>query len=491
MEIKGRNFISSNGGVIITPPDPDPTPIEEGKITLKVTVSGVNDPSTSFADMKYNKRCGIIMVADDGFESDYNQLYAYLHGGIPASNGVTYAGIRGTDGCGNPLEWHATFALNGGARDEHIQGLDRSIWSEYNIMLANGYGLSNHSLDHGGYDKYYQVKQNEKYLFEKTNYRVRTMTIPTADEGYSASAPSLGYLLVGSTFGVNSADDNNESGNQNVIFGSKIDVKTINQNRLNNFLFARHFSLYWDSNDLTELKALVDAVNNGSSTGAQKFIGQFGMHGKDYQGSIANFIELMQYMKNHSNGGDHMWMPNMQEFAEYYETKIDVIKTESVEGNVITIELDTSNISHANRLRDMSLILQGANIVSVSATGADSITYNSSTGLINVFSKNQTVTNPYVDVPPPQIIEATRSGNVVNLKYDRPVTQTVFSSAYGNAFSVTNNTVTSITGSGSDWQINCQNVIASGQSFSYKMQRGNAVGNDGLKVCSYIDYPIG
>ena len=479
--LKGRNFIV-NGQVI--PPEPT------DNVIITITMSSPTTPTLSFADMKYNKRCGMLMVADDGFESDYTQLYAYLHGGFPASNGTTYPGIRGTDGCGNPLEWHATFALNGGPRDEHIQGIDRAIWSEYNIMLANGYGLSNHGFDHGGYDKYYQVKQNEKYLFEKTGYRVRTMTIPTADEGYSETAPSLGYKLVGSTFGANSADDNNETGNQHVIFGSKVDVKTIDQTRLNKFLFARYFSLYWEPNDVNELKTLMDAVGNGSASGAQKFMGHFGMHGKDYQGSIANFIEVMQYFKNHANGGDNMWFPNMQEFVEYYETKINAIKNVTVQGNVLTAEINLSSIDSSSRLRDMSLLLGGANIQSISVSGADSYTYNTSTGLINIFKKNQSVRNPYADAVPPQIVECQRVGSNLTIIYDRPITQTVFQSAYGSAYSITNNTINSITGSGTTWTINCQSPIAASQTFDYKMQRGNAAGLDGLKVCSYIGYPI-
>lgn len=472
--VKGRRF-----KVLGTTP-----PVEENKIRLTITLSSVSQPVLTYADMKYNKRSGIILVSDDGYASDFD-IFKYLHGGLADSFGQTHPGIRGTDGCGNPLEWHMTWALTSSSRDVEA-GLDRTLWSEYAQSIEAGYGYSNHTHDHSGYDKYYQLKENEKYIYNNTGYRTRTMVIPTADPGYSDTAPNVGYLMVGSQFGVNSPDDYADI----VIYPGRIDVRTINQTRLNRFLLGRNFYITWNINDTTGVRnALINPTLTESQIGGPRYMGMIGMHGASDQDFDA-FKTEMNYIKNHANGGDNLWMPTMQEFVEYYETKINLTKQETLEGNQLIVDLDMSTMNKAGLSRDMSFILTGGTISSISFAGADNVTYNSTTGLINVFKKNNDVTNPYADTPPPQIIEVARTGSTINLLYDRPIIQSQFSNSKGPAYLVSNNTVLSVTGSGINWNINCQNNVGAGNNFSYIMGRGNARGSDELKVCSYLEYPI-
>ncbi|MCX2474099.1 hypothetical protein OQZ33_07135 [Pedobacter sp. MC2016-05] len=477
MIIKGRRFILKDSVII-----PEP---EENKIVLRIGLNATTTPSLAFADMKYNKQAGIMLVSDDGYASDFD-IYKFLEGGLVDKYGNTHTGIRGTDGCGNPLNWRMTWALTSAPRDVE-KASDRTLWSEYADTIAAGYGYSNHTHDHTGYDKYYQLKQNEKYIFEKTGYRTRTMVIPTADAGYSDTAPNVGYLMVGSQFGLDSPDDYADL----VIFNGRIDVKTINQTRLDRFLMGRNFYVTFNNDDTMGIRnALINPTLDGSSSSGSKFMGMIGMHGAA-DGDFTIFQREMNYIKNHPNGGDKLWMPSMQEFVEYYETKLDVVKTEKIEGNTLVVELDLSTLDTAGLNRDMSFLLNGATITGIEYAGADNVTYNSTTGLINVFKKNQSVRNPYLDTPPPQIIEATRNGNKVNLLYDRPITQSQFSNAKGAAYSVSGNTVLSVTGSGIDWTINCSIPVAVGSEFSYKMGRGNAKGVDGMLVCSYLGFPVG
>lgn len=481
--IKGRRIVNSGGSV---------PPVGLDVITVEVVFANTPvSPSFYFADMKYNKRAGMILVKDDGATDD-NDVFAVCHGGITASNGNIYPGYRYTDGCGNPVEYHYTFAIN----DAIVRGdlnPGATTWENYKAMFPYNYRLSNHSYAHGGgakgYDKYFQIRQNEISIYNNSGgLRTRTFVIPTADEGYSYLAPYLGYKLVGSTFGSESVADDN--GNL-VQYSSAIDVKTINKARINRFLFSRAFAANWNEEDLFGLKDLVNRVITDSLSGSKKVMGHMFSHQiTDGNESLDTFVEFMKYIQEHPSNQDSMWIPNMSEFAEYYETKLNVGKTTVIEGNRMIITLDLSSLPKEMEYRDMSLVINGGLIQQVNIVGADSYSANYPTGLINVFNRNKNIKDPKSDVSLPQILTATASGNSIKLTYDRGITQTLFSNEVGKAYSVISNTVLSVTGNGTQWVINCQKPVQQGQTFDYRMQRGNASDNIGLKVPTYIGYPI-
>ena len=480
---KGRKVI--NLGNVVPPEGSD-------YITLEITFSAIpNNPNISFADMKYNKKSGMMLVKDDGAKEDYTQAFAYLHGGFPASNGITYPGLRYSDGCGNLVEYHYTFAIN----DAIVRGdlnPGAATWDDYKAMFPFDYRLSNHTWAHGGgdkgYDKYYQIIKNETSIWEHSGnfIRTRTFVIPTADEGYSYLAPYLGYKLIGSTFGDNSVAD--DDGNL-VQYSSAIDVKTIDNTRLNRFLFSRAFAANWEQQDLEGLEDLVNRVITESETGTKKVMGHMFSHQLDNNGNIDNYISFLQYIQNHPKNNDSMWMPNMPEFVEYYETKLNVVKTQNIIGNKFTVSFDLSGLPKEMEYRDMSLLVTGGNIAEVKVTGA-STTYNINSGLINLFNRNPFIKDPNTDLRLPQIISAVASLKSVILTFDKEITQTIFSNINGGAYIVTNNTVLNVSGNGMVWSINCQNDIMPNNKFSYRMQRGNAAGLNALKVPTYIDYPI-
>jgi len=480
INIKGLNINIKD----TTPPDPT-----ENVIQVIVNFSSIVAPVVTFADMKYNKNSGLIAVKDDGTQTDGNTVMQIMHGGL-AVDGNTYPGYRYGDGCGNDVDVHYTYAINTNQqRDTQTQ--TRTIWADY-INAHNTWGdmLANHSRDHGGYDKYYEVKDAEITIFNKTGQRVRAFVIPTADEGYAETAPYLGYKMVGSAFGVNSPDDNNKTGNMNLVGNARIDVRTINLPRIDKFLFTRFF--YDNTNyttSVTQIKKLIDWTLQESIGGVKK-MGHWFSHGISVSGSNASFVEMWDYIWAHPSNNDSMWFPSMQEFSEYYETKLLVNKTETLVGNTLTISLDISDLRKEALYQDMSLIVSGGTISSITVQGADSHTHNNATGLVNIFKKNTAVKDPSTDPIPPRIVSAKASGNNILITYDRAITQTVFASAYGNAYTVTGNTIVAISGTGVNWIISCTGAVTVGGTFDYRMQRGNAQDINGLKVCTYIGYPI-
>jgi hypothetical protein len=491
-----RNYVI--GGSVVVPPiiiDPiptDPTPTNPAStiVTLKVNLANATTPTTSFATMKYNKKGGLMMVKDDGGIEDYTIGYAYLKGGFPAKDGVTYPGVYYTDGTGKQLAYKITSALNTN-KDPNITAFGLNTWENRKLMLDTvGWEMANHSFDHGYFDRYQDIKEAEKIIYGKTGMRTRALVVPTNDEGYATASLSLGYSIVGTAGAFDDFPDNRQTADgKGVYWGGILNTRTFNYRQL---LFNRYYAGEGGVNDLADMYTLVNTVLAGAKNNTAHNMAHWFHHGLN-DASNQNRFEiwkaLIQYIKNHPDNNDALWIAGMQEFTEYYETKDKVVKTESRSGNVLTVTLDLSAVPQENRLRDMSLLVSGGNISSIEVEGANSHSFNPATGLINLYVKNPNVKSPFADVVPPRITSAVRSGNAINLTYDRAITQTVFSSSAGAAYTVDGNTVSNVTGSGTSWKINCTNAVASGAKFNYRMQRGNAAGTDGAKVCSYIGYP--
>jgi hypothetical protein len=456
-------------------------------VTLTITLANATDPTTSFAPMKYNKSSGVMMVKDDGGLEDYTIGYAYLKGGFPAKDGMSYLGVYFSDGAGRLLPYKLTSAVNTN-KDVNNPAFGLNTWENRKTMLDEaGWELANHSYDHGYFDRYRDIKLAEQIIWDNTGMRTRALVVPTNDEGYTTTALSLGYTIIGTQGAFDDFIDHRQSPDRHGIYwGGVVDTRTFNYKQL---LFNRYYAGEGGPSDLADMYTLVNSALQAAKDGTANNMVHWFHHGLDDaggNGSFEHWKSLIQHIKNHPDNNDSMWITGMQEFTEYYETKDLAIKSERMQGNVMTITLDLSGVPQENRLRDMSLLFTGGSLQSVEVEGANSYTFNPETGLINLYIQNAFVKNPYSDIVPPRLVSAIRSGNSVLLTYDRPITQSISA-----GYSVEGNTVLSITGSGTAWSINCQNQLQENTTFSYRLQRGDAAGLDGVKVCSYIGYPIG
>ncbi|WP_181304108.1 carbohydrate-binding protein, partial [Rufibacter sp. XAAS-G3-1] len=450
-------------------------PVLAGRITIQVKFASTpRSASASFADMKYNKSVGFLFVKDDAHPGDYNLVYKVLNGGT-AIDGKTYPKITYTDGAGNPVGYKASFAINGRGDEP---GSAYTQYPQYTEMINNGFDVMNHTRSHGGYHRYKEIKELEKEIFLNTGYRTRTGVIPTADEGFVSSWIQEGYKFIGSTFGVAASRDGYDA---YVSWNDRAIIKSMNPN----YLLVSRFNLdgMWKA-DLGSADTWVDKIF-AASKDENKIIAHAFSHGPGGAAEVQYFQQFIHYIKNHPSNNDRAWIAGAQEFAEYYETKENVVKSEVLTGNTLTITLDLSKISAKNRLRDMSLIVNSdAPISSITATGADSYSYNLSTKLVNVFKKNTNVSSPFNDPTPPQITSITAKGKKLAITYDKAVTQS------GTAgYEVGGNKITGITGGGTEWTLTLQDKWEAAQKLSYRMHLGNAAGN-GLKVTSYIEHPI-
>jgi hypothetical protein len=143
-----------------------------------------------------------------------------------------------------------------------------------------------------------------------------------------------------------------------------------------------------------------------------------------------NFLE--------TSAADRVWITTLREFLEYRETKAAVVKTENLSGNTLTITLDLSALPAVNIFRDMSLMVNANTAInSVTVTGADANSFNTATGLVNVFKK---ATTTQVILPVSlQNFTAQRNNTFVDLKWTASTTAAtqfaVERSTDGTAFS--------------------------------------------------------
>ena len=224
--------------------------------------------------------------------------------------------------------------------------------------------------------------------------------------------------------------------------------------------------------------------------GGHKMVASMFTHGL---GDAANFstayTELLTHPKNTNQ--NRLWVPSTQELLEYFHVKDNSVITKSVSGSKITITIDQSAVHHNVRNRGMSLLLSGLNIVSIdSVSGVDELTFNVSTGLINIYKQDTSKTvNPALEVQPPKVLAFIKSGNnTVDVYYDKVVTQSVAS-----AYTLTGKgNVTSVTGNGTNYTITYASAIGDSDTITYSARYGNAVAVEtkGKRLTDYLGFPI-
>jgi hypothetical protein len=431
-----------------------------------------------FEELKYGKTAGFIFTKDDGEATDTSVVMRVLNGGT-AFNGVTYPGAYYTDGAGLPVKFHYTFAVNTTTINNN--------WRSYAGALAKGDNLANHSHLHGNaYNAWRAIKDPEKAAYDKLGIRMRTLVIPVDFAGYIANSLYLGYKFIGSTFASNALDGYASS----IQWNDKLRVATFNPNRI---LASRaNFDGKWMEAGQPTIQFFIDDLLAQSSNGV-KLIGHAFSHGPGTT-EISGFKRFVDYLMAHPNNNDRVWLAGQQEVMEYYEVRDYFLTnpsrvTKVVNGNVITYTFDPSGLPVEGLLRDFSLRLPAADLASITVSGADTASYNLSTGLVNVYLKNPAVKNPSADITPPQILTALASPTnpkVIDLVYSKSVTQTEA------GFSVAGNTLTQLTGSGRHWQLHLLNNWQPTQTVTYVLQAGNAAetGNASNKVCSHLGFLV-
>lgn len=459
------------------------TPPTSDIITIKVKVSSVSAPVIETADFKYNKEVAMSFGFDDALINQYYHAFALFEGGVSCLNAKKYPGLKYSDGTGKMIAFRGTLVIPAMAMrlNENARNPNNFSIKEAKEMISAGWGISNHSWKHGGgpdnpkyYNRLYDVKQAEKIFWKKLGIRPLVGTTPANEPGFMYTFLNTGYLCHYST---------TNEGNSDITRYGRMNAKNVPETPFN--LDRAFRGDEFKKEEMAYKKAYIDEVFDASVNGNKEF-GTDATHGP---GQTDNFDAFYTYALKHpkNTNQDRLWVPSVQEFLEYFAVKRGSKIKQSVTGNELTITIDQTAVHHNVRNRDMSLLLSGLRIDAVtSSSGANEVTFNPKTGLINIYAINTAkVTDPSLDVLPAQIISLTASGNSVHVLFDKRVRQSEI-----GGYVINGKKALILSGIGESWYVSFNSPVA-GTKMSYHSHEGNAVTEGtGLKVCDYIDYPV-
>ncbi|MEJ7779631.1 MAG: hypothetical protein WKF68_08570 [Daejeonella sp.] len=343
--------------------------IDPQLITVEVSfVSTPTNPTAALAPLKYNKTSVINFEFDDNPSSAYG-MYKYLRTQMY------------TDGTGKEISFRSAIAVN--SRGNYNNG---DLWENYqgNLskvdaadIISGGWTLENHgyyhsvlnSKDNFGYGKPIaeNISENTKYVFDKTGFKMRTLVVPSIDQGYLFPAFQQGIIATTST--------NHFEGFQSFpMYGDYVDVATLPQGNLH---LRRDFNDKWDAAGIDAIKTKITNLFNKSNT-KERMLYRIGTHTPDLEA----FKSLAAHIKANSN--DNCWITSMQEMVEYLQLKEKIIKKEKNSEGRLLITLDISNVDKETLFKDFSLLVNSDTpIQSIKVHNARASSSNLN-GLVNI-----------------------------------------------------------------------------------------------------------
>jgi hypothetical protein len=335
---------------------------------LKLIISFATAPNSAVATVatqKFNKLGFITTQFDDG-SPGWEIAANYFR-----DNGFTY-----TDGCGNSIVYRGDLAINGSFDNPaYVTG------QQLRTLVLRGWDIDNHSDLHGNPPASTDLTNLEVKLFNQAGYVFNGIVVPGSENGYMIAGKNLGYAYATAQ---SSETFDGLTGRHQII--------PVALQALPEFMaITRDFSDDWDN---------VDTQNYYKTEMAKLFNGQrnhhiFGTHSwLDQSAILQGYKNVFTYIR--SIAADRVLFCPAREAIEYRGMRACPM-TQVLSGNVLTVSINTANLSARTRWQDISLNVTGGSIASVTADGFDSTSFNSSTGLVNGFKQKITwdgSTNP-------------------------------------------------------------------------------------------------
>jgi len=383
--------------VVVSPPSgPSGSPT-----SARIVVTFATAPARAHARLTpllYDKRRVLQFEEDDSPVAAFDEVYPLLHGGV-ARDGQTYPGLRFGDGCGHNRAYTAAVAVNGHNPYNQSEWLSpgpnhdpsRLTWTQAQTLLDHGWDLENHSDLHTAAEPARQMATLDALLASHLRgYQPTVCVVPTNYAGYPTAAFAAGYLAV------SSASQSDGLPMLNRYNADRVALSTLPAPGTP-FVYQR-YNADRDLNanetaatQLRRLQTLSDALLAPGSAPDESYLQRVFTHGVDF-GVLRDWLTYTQRQAQQpgTNSGqqpDQLWVTTLREFDEYRRVSRQVGQTETLRGNVLTVDLDYAALSPNTRFQSLSWRLDapGAAITSIVVTGADSSSSNAGTGLINVF----------------------------------------------------------------------------------------------------------
>jgi hypothetical protein len=361
--------------------------------TMIVEVSFKSAPSkakSSFAPLKYNKE-GVFNYEMDDRSPNVRDVFALFHGGIAPINNSSYPGKSFSDGCGNRISWRAAVATNARLESNNADWVDYNhclTWKEMAGLIREDWMIENHGYYHNKTGVFNNGENTRKNVADGTGYIVeqlkkegalfvpRVFVVPNADTGYVREARSLGYLAAVSQQPLDGFRINP------LYVDQQLWIDTLGKGFL---LFNRGMADQWNAEKLNYYTDVLNRFLADLNIQHQK-LWRLGGHYFSNAQEFEEFNRLMNDLEN--KAADRLWITTLQEFCEYRETSSLAVKKESLAGNKLRITIDLSKLPKQNYFRDLSLLITADKAIEkVTVSGADRLSYNKETGLVNIFKK--------------------------------------------------------------------------------------------------------
>jgi hypothetical protein len=371
--------------------------------TITITVNLNSTPNTTTklvpAPIKYNKKGHFDFTQDDRGISALDQA-AYMAGGVANVDGVTYPGKTFTDGANNRgknIFYTGSIASNAWWSQDTTK--DASVnaglmnWNQVGYVLNKGWSLLDHGAFHGvglpgatalNFNELQNAAANRNYAFRKLNdigiqYVMKYGVVPSNDANYHSAWEQLGYLggISQGSFDGYPAEPLFEYVNEGVT-----DVSNwLKDNRYK--VKPRRFQDVNAQTNVDFYKAKLDVLFSQMATKPSSL--SFGIHTMD----LSYFRQVMDYID--ANDNDNLLVCGLQEFHEYYEVAQQSKVSQKIVGSQLIVTIDQSFLNDDVRWRDMTFLLNSnATMSGITVTGADDYSYNTTTGLINIYKKKTT-----------------------------------------------------------------------------------------------------
>jgi hypothetical protein len=370
------------------------------QIKIVVTLSSTPSWTTKLipCNLKYNKQGHFDFTQDDRGKGALDAA-AYWTRGIAPSNGVAYLGLSFSDGANTRpknIFYTGSVATNAFANGDTLSdysalGPTYMNWKDMHTIVQKGWSILDHGAFHGvdqpgaialGLNPLKNSVLNRNYTYRKLaafgdEYVMRFGVVPSGDIGYHSAWEQLGYIggTSQNTFDGYPADPSADWANNGLATVTNLK----NDNRYH--VRARRFKDMNAADAVSEYKSYIDNLISACTPTANFSLSYF-----IHQWDFANFKTISDYL--HTKANDRIWVCGLQEFYEYFQTIQQTAITQKISGDTLTVVLDQSFLPDDLRWRDMSFLLNSnVEIKNVVVTGADDYSYNTNTGLINIYKK--------------------------------------------------------------------------------------------------------
>ncbi len=343
-------------------------------VTLNFNTAPANSTAVAISELRFDKDFAYSLTIDDTSPMEYANVFPILSGGTSSDN-VAESGFNYTDGCGNLRPFKAGLSVNGGQLNENENEFYTS-WPLIEEMYQSGWDIFNHSLNHCArdscddysYDR--QVAQNTVVINNRLGHTTKHFVVPSQDYD--------GYLNPAFNNGMSAVHDQvwTMPGNGGLQVDGVLD--------LNQFQLHRNTLETEETPFGEDIIAVANMATNDKHYWFSEYAHRIGRTGVDWFITVDknDFRDYMALIE--SNYGERVWMAPLQEVYEYLLVRQNiVISSTQINGNQMTVTLDTSAVPENLRRYALSLKVEGNTVLSnSSAVGASVCT--SADGLINL-----------------------------------------------------------------------------------------------------------